>query len=121
MGQVLRLRELLQFAAVVSWVSIAALSLVPSQGRTNAGTATNIEYFFAYCMAAGVTRAALPHVQSRWQILVFAMAAALFETCQIWIPGRSAGIDNWLASSIGAALGVITVRTVLHENLLRFF
>ena len=120
MGQVLRLKEMLQFAAVFSWVAIAAISLAPSQDRTNAGASAYVEHFFAYCMAAGVTRAALPHVQSRWQIIVFALVAALFETCQIWISGRSAGIDNWLASSVGAALGVITVRTVLHENLLRF-
>ena len=121
MSEVWRLRELLHYAAVFSWVTIATVSLAPAQDRTNAGGSGNVEHFFAYCVAAAVTRAALPHVQSRWQIILFSLASALFETCQIWIPGRSAAVDNWLASSVGAALGVILVRTVLHEDLLRFF
>ncbi len=120
MSQVWRLREFLHFAAFFSWATIATVSLAPGSDRTAAGRSGHVEHFIAYCVAAAVTRAALPHVESRWQIIVFSIFAALFETCRIWIPGRSANVDNWLASTVGAALGVIMVRTVLHENLLRF-
>lgn len=29
-----------------------------------------------------------------------------FEVCQIWIPGRGSALGNWLASSLGAIIGV---------------
>lgn len=119
MSQVWRLRELLQGGAVLAWAAVAAMSLTPGQDRTSTGVLTNVGYCIAYCAAAAVTRAALPHVQSRWQIIAFSIAAGWFETCQIWIPGRPASVVTWLASTVGAALGVIMVRTVLHEHLLR--
>ena len=94
--------------------------LVPGSDRPHTGASGNVEHVMAYVLAAAVTRLAFPHVQSRWQIIAFSAASAVFEICQIWIPGRSAGIDNWLASSSGAVVGVVLVRAVLHERLRRW-
>ncbi len=120
MDQIWKLKEVLRFAAVSSWTGIAVLSLVPGRDRPHTGASGNVEHVMAYVLAAAVTRLAFPHVQSRWQIIAFSAASAVFEICQIWIPGRSAGIDNWLASSSGAVVGVVLVRAVLHERLRRW-
>ena len=109
------IRGVFRVAAVCSWATLAVLSLVPGSARPHTGASGNTEHLMAYILAALVTRIAFGHVQTRWQLAGFSAAAAAFEVCQIWIPGRSAGVENWAASTGGALIGLLVARAVAHR------
>ena len=109
------LRKIFRFAAVCSWITLTVLSLVPGRMRPHTGASGNIEHMMAYILAALVTRIAFRDIQTRWQFAVFSAAAASFEICQIWIPGRSAGVDNWAASTAGVLVGLLVAQAVVHQ------
>ena len=109
-----RAHLMLKLAAVCGWLALAALSLVPGSERLHTNLSGNFEHLLAYALAGCVTRLAFRRTPSRWQLLVFSGAAAGFEICQIWIPGRSAGVDNWAASSMGALIGIVSARSMVH-------
>ena len=105
---------LLRATAVCTWLTLAILSLVPGQDRPHTGFSGDVEHAVAYFGAALITRLALGGVRSRWQVLAFSAASAAFEVAQAFIPGRHAGIDNWAASSAGAAAGILLGRSFDH-------
>ncbi len=105
--------------AAISWAAITILSLLPGTERPHTGLSGNVEHFLAYALAAIATRLSLFGLSSRAQVLGFSLASAIFEIAQIWIPGRSAGVDNWLASTAGAALGALLARTIVHRSITR--
>lgn len=105
-------RHGLRAAAVSSWVVLAVLSLVPGTDRPHTGLGGNPEHLVAYGLAACVT--GLAFAGRPRQLLGFSLASAVFELCQIRIPGRMPGVDNWLASSAGACLGLL-LAGVLHR------
>jgi VanZ family protein len=107
-----RVQQALRLATVCLWVTLGMLSLVPGRDRPHTGMSGNFEHMLAYFLAAFATRLVLRQIESRWQLLTFSTCAAVFEICQIWIPGRSAGMDNWAASSVGALLGIAAARTL---------
>lgn len=109
-----RAQRALRIAASCSWIALAVLSLVPGRDRPHIGIPSNFEHILAYALAGFVTRLVLRRTGSRWQFLAFSGAAAFFEVCQIWITGRSAGFDNWAASSAGALLGIVLARRRAH-------
>lgn len=107
---------LLVAAAAVSWGLLTVLSLLPGSDRPHTGFSGNLEHAVAYALSAGATRLCLFGVPSRMQLLGFALASALFEIAQIWIPGRSAGFDNWAASTAGALAGILVARSYAHGS-----
>jgi VanZ like family len=111
-----RTQEALRIAAGCSWITLAMLSLVPGRDRPHLGISANFEHLLAYALAGFVTRLVLRRTASRWQFLAFSGAAAFFEVCQIWIPGRAAGFDNWAASSVGALIGIVLARRRAHPR-----
>jgi VanZ family protein len=110
-----RVQQALRVLAVCSWILLAVLSLVPGQDRPHTGMTGNLEHTIAYFLAAFTTRLIARRIPSRWQLLAFSACAVLFEICQIWIPGRSAGMDNWAASSLGALLGIVSAKTLMQS------
>ncbi len=109
-----RVTAVVTVAAVCSWLTLTIISLVPGSERPHTGMSGNAEHMLAYFLASLVTRLAFRHTASRWQLVAFSAASALFEVCQIWIPGRHAGVDNWAASSAGALLGILLARVIAH-------
>ncbi len=114
-----RLHAALVALAAAGWLALAVISLLPGNERPHTGLSGNVEHFIAYALTAGATRLCLFGVSSRAQLVGFSLAAAVFEVCQIWIPGRSAGIDNWVASSAGALAGLLLARTFAHWSITR--
>ncbi|MGA7325677.1 MAG: VanZ family protein [Rhodomicrobium sp.] len=88
--------------------AIAILSLVPGQARPHTGLPGQAEHFLAYFMTAILLGIQVRNLTSRIT-LAFALCAyaAMLETLQIWIPGRSAQIIDFGASSSGALAGII--------------
>jgi len=99
--------------ATCSWILLTILSVVPARHRPHTGVSGNIEHIIAYVLAALVTKLAFSRLSSLKQIVAFSSASAFFEFCQIWIPGRSPGIDNWAASTFGAAIGILLAQAFL--------
>jgi VanZ family protein len=91
---------------VCSWLALTVLSLVPGHLRPHTGMPGNAEHLVAYALAGAASRIGWQRIPSRNLLLAFSIASAFFEICQIWIPGRTAGIDNWIASTFGALIGI---------------
>lgn len=100
--------------AVTLWLVIAFLSLLPGSERPHTGYSGNAEHVVAYLGTAAVTALAFRSVGAVGLVLPFSIASALLELAQLLIPGRSAGADNWLASTLGALAGVLLARLVLR-------
>ncbi len=112
-------RILFHIAAMTSWVSLPFLFLCLSSDRPRMRIFESEQHFIAYFIVAALTRAALTHIQSRFQLAAFIISAGTFELVQNLILGRTQGLTNWAASSFGALLGIISVRTVIHFSLAR--
>ena len=112
--------RILKGIAAMLWLVIVILSLLPGSERPHTGYSGNIEHFVAYLGTGMVTAFAFPAASLLHLALPFCLASGLFEIAQIFIPGRSAGVDNWMASSLGALIGIVAVRTVARPLLTRF-
>jgi len=105
-------------AAACSWILLTILSVVPGRHRPHTGASGNIEHIVAYLLAALVTKLAFPRLSGLRQIIAFSSASAFFEFCQIWIQGRSPGLDNWAASTFGAAIGILLAQAFVARVLM---
>lgn len=114
-----RVHAALVAAAAASWAVLTVLSLLPGPDRPHTGLSGNLEHAIAYALSAGATRLCLFGVLSRMQLLCFSLASGLFEIGQIWIPGRSPGLDNWASSTAGALAGIMAARWYAHRSLYR--
>lgn len=109
---------MLQIAAVCSWIVLILFSVIPAKRRPHADAWPIIAHALAYFLAASVTRFSFQDTRSRWQVVAFSVAAALFATRQIRFSGRSAALRNWVAGTGGALLGVILVKWLLEGTIL---
>jgi hypothetical protein len=97
---------LLRPAALLCMGIIFVLSLLPGAERPHTGVSGNFEHVAAYAGTAFFCALGLSWLRG-WRVVALAFAASgAFEIAQIWIPGRSAGLDNWAASGIGACIGL---------------
>lgn len=107
------MERVFRFGAIVTWVALTVLSLVPGPYRPETGASGNVEHALAYFGSALITRLAFPAVQSWLQLTAFSCVALCFELAQVGIAGRHPGVDNWAASSAGALLGFVAAQGVL--------
>ena len=96
---------------------IIVLSLLPGNERPHTGFSGNIEHVVAYAGTACFVALALLRRPVAVLVIAFSAASAVFEICQIWIPGRSAGFDNWFASTLGALIGISAARYIVLPRL----
>ncbi len=88
--------------------TIAILSLVPGQARPHTGLPGQAEHFLAYLMTALVLGCQARNLTSRITLAIALCAyGGMLEVLQIWIPGRSAQVIDFAASSFGALTGVL--------------
>ncbi len=102
-----------RYLAAASWIGVVGYSLTPLPRSRFYGRLGQLTVFFT---AALVTRLAFPHVESRFQIASFALAAIALETIGFALPNRRPGIDRLTAGIVGAIAGVIIMRTFAHER-----
>lgn len=94
---------------VLAISAVAFFSLSDPSLRPDAGLGSgNIDHFFAY-LALGALTAGLrcEDWQIRWFLPLFVLLAGLLEIGQLLVPGRYASIENFLASAIGAWIGLV--------------
>lgn len=114
-------RPTLKALAVALWLVITVLSLVPGEERPHTGFSGNVEHFVAYAGTAGITALAFLPPTVPAIMLGFSAASAVFEICQIYIPGRTSGFDNWFASTLGALAGAYVARRLLQPLIESWF
>ena len=102
-------RRLFQVAGVICLITVVILSVLPGAERPHVLGSGNVEHLIAYTGTAFFA-SSLP-VFRGWRIVALLSAASLvFEGLQMLIPGRGPGLDNWMASTVGAVAGLLLAR-----------
>jgi hypothetical protein len=102
------------------WIGLAAivvLSLLPGleRPRNALGLAAQHEHLLAYILTAGAFGLGYRKTAIRAALLALLfICAALLEAAQIWVPGRTAKLIHFGASSMGAALGLLAAAVMDH-------
>ena len=101
---------------IAGWLCVGMLVLlswIPREWEARTGLPGLIEHAIAYCCTAAVFAFAYQD-PPRWRMIArfFALAAVL-EVGQLWVPGRTAQVAGFAASSIGAITGVFLGRTAI--------
>ena len=100
-----RLVRASRWLAPVCLAVIVVLSIVPAEQRPHTGMSGNLEHFLAYAGTGVALVSAIRAHRVALATLLLCVLSGGLEIAQIWIPGRSAGLDNWIASSAGALVG----------------
>jgi VanZ family protein len=97
-------------------VVLIVLSLLPGNERPHTGLSGQLEHTVAYFGTAVFLALGFRSIADRVATVALLVgAAAAFEMIQRLVPGRHAQLIDWLASSLGAGVGVLAV--VLMERL----
>ena len=112
---------------VLYWVILFTATTIPGNQLPDIHLSDKIEHFSAFFILAILLN--LTMIYQRKSFLLFKNAAlvtiiiclsygAIDELHQMFIPGRSADIRDWLADSIGVILGVLVLN--LAKNLFNY-
>jgi VanZ family protein len=98
------------------------VTLVPRDMRPHTGMSQQIEHLTAYLSAALLIGLRLRNWRQLVQmaLLLFGFAGIL-EIAQLWIPGRDAQFIDFVASAIGAVIGLAagSFATSVYQRLLK--
>lgn len=103
----------LRIASLSAVALIVVLSVVPGSERPHVLASGNAEHFCAYAGSAFLLVAAFRKPTWIYWVIGLALLSSALEIAQLWIPGRSSGIDNALASSCGALFGALGARSIV--------
>lgn len=98
-------RRFFQATGLVCLVTVIVLSVLPGAERPHIFASGNTEHFIAYAGTAFFV-SSIPRLGGWRTLLLLSVGSLAFEGVQLFIPGRSAGLDNWLASTVGALIGI---------------
>ncbi len=126
-----KLRRLSIIAGYVGYAMIVVLSLLPAQARPHTGVGGEYEHWIAYALVGGAFAAGYFATRTRiFAGLALTANSAILELLQNFIPGRTPELTGFLASSLGAWIGIFLAalavfflcgRTRLHPNFIAVF
>jgi hypothetical protein len=99
----------IQILSYIAVVGIIAISLVPGSARPQTGAPGQGEHVIAYLLTAflfgvrGEARSDLAKLG-----LVFVAGAGVLEIAQLWVPGRNSQPGDFIASSVGILIGLVS-------------
>ena len=96
-----------------TWVATVVVSLVQDRSRFTTGIAAQACVYF---VAAFVTRLAIEHHESRYQIAAFIVAATILEVARSSTGRERLSLNLWAAAAVGAVLGVVLARPIAHHG-----
>ena len=106
---------LYRFASWAAVFALVLLSLVPGSVRPHTGLPGPVEHFLAYFLTGVLLGARKRGTAYRIAVAVsLSIASGIFELLQNFVPGREAGVFDFLVSSGGAAFGVCAVAIACH-------
>jgi VanZ family protein len=107
---------LVYFPLTLYWIILFTATTLPGQDLPNLGISDKIEHFSAFFVLAILLNLALIYQRRSYVLFKNASIATIIITLsygvideihQLFIPGRSADIRDWLADSSGVILGII--------------
>lgn len=117
-------KYLLNIPLIIYWIILFILTSLPSSEAITIGVNDKIEHFGAYGLLSGILYLNL-HFQQKFNFLkkfpaVFTILIASFyglldELHQLFVPGRSADVLDWIADFSGAVIAVIIIRILLDK------
>lgn len=101
---------------VAGWLCVCLivwLSWIPREWEARTGLPGQIEHAVAYAGTAAIFAMAYPGA-ARWRLAAaFIALAGILEIGQIWVPGRTAQVIDFAASSAGAVAGILVGQAAL--------
>ena len=101
------LRAIIVGLVVMAATALFALARQPAVSGMFATPWDKLAHLIYFGGMAGALRLALPSCGALWLFALFAAVGAADEIHQIFIPGRQAGLDDFAADVLGAALGLV--------------
>ena len=104
----MRFRRAALFGAGLAYLSVALLSFLPTAYRPHLfGVSDKLEHAFAYLLLGALTAmAARRTLNARRLALAIVAYAGVLELGQLLIPSRVVSVEDFLASAVGAIVGV---------------
>ncbi|MER2268663.1 VanZ family protein [Methylobacterium oxalidis] len=102
---------------VAGWLCVAVLvwlSWIPKDWEVRTSLAGQIEHAIAYCGTAAIFAVAYQETRRWWMASGFVVLAGILEAGQLWVPGRTAQVLDFAASSAGAVAGVLIGRVAIE-------
>jgi VanZ family protein len=99
---------LFRAAGWLAVIVIIVLSVVPGQNRPHHEPRGEFDHLVVYLVASVVLGIGYSDRKTQTKLVLFlVLLSGLLEVFQLWIPGRHSELAGFLASSSGAALGMI--------------
>lgn len=109
---------MLQMAVIFALSSVSSLGTLPGRNTDKVG------HFIGYALLGGLMLRALAGarwrgVSSRHALAAWVLSAAYGasdEFHQRFVPGRDAGLPDWIADALGAAAAVLIIRALASSR-----
>jgi VanZ family protein len=105
----MRIENVLRFTGLLGVAAIAVLSLLPGDARPDLGSYVpgQLNHFLAYVVTASMLASGNRSRTHVINILLGLIAyAGLLEIAQLWIPGRTSRLSDFVVSALGALIGL---------------
>src|SRR5262249_21202073 len=105
----MRIENVLRFIGWFGVAAIGVLSLMPGDARPGLGSYVpgQLNHFLAYFVTASMLASG---DRSRAHVITIPLGliayAGLLEIAQLWIPGRTSQLSDFIASGLGALIGL---------------
>lgn len=97
-------------------LALMLASWTPGNYMVRSGYSGHFEHIIAYGLSGAFMFAVLAGRYAAWQVaLPLAAYAGVLELGQLLVPGRHAGIDDFLFSAAGAIAGVVAGAALLRR------
>lgn len=97
----------LRAGAWLAFIFLAVASLTPGDEMVRTGLPGKIEHVIAYLIAAALWLAAYPRRPLAAVAGLLLAYAGLLEIAQLFVPGRTSQVSDFLASGTGVMLGLV--------------
>jgi VanZ family protein len=112
------MRDATELARIAGWLgllAIAVLTLLPgdSQPRIRSAVPKEVLEYSAYMLTSGTLALGYRGLRARIVLAAcFPPYAMALQVAQSWVPGRTATIEDFLHSVVGAMLGILAAALV---------
>ncbi len=104
----------MRIAGWLAVIAIGILSLLPGSLRPVTGWSGLLEHFSAYLLTAiFFSQGYKCRIHPMMVGALLTAYAAILEFCQIWVPGRNAGLLDAAAGAIGSFAGCLLVMVII--------
>ena len=117
-------KYLINLPLIIYWIILFVLTTLPGNEAINIGVNDKIEHFGAYGLLSAILYLNLLFQEkyplfkkfpATFTLLVASLYGMIDELHQIFVPGRTADIRDWLADFLGSVLAVLIVKFILGK------